>query len=83
MVLTHIQRIEAASNDLAHYLADIETLARTLQDNAQLRAHLEAIIAETEVGTDGDLYVRVGGGLRLLPNDMITAIRAAKEYLGG
>jgi len=83
MVLTHIQRIEAASNALAHYLADIETLARTYQENTQLRALIEAIVAETEVGADGDLYVRIGGGLRLLPQDMITAIRAAKGYLGG
>jgi hypothetical protein len=74
-------RIQTISDELAACFADYMTLANAYKDNMQLRALLAAIIAETEVGTDGDIYVRIGGGLRLLPSGMIAAIRVAKEYL--
>jgi len=74
-------RHQAALDEIEHYLGDVETFAILRNDNAQLRALLEAIINETQPGPDDALYVKIGGGLRRLPDDMTQAIKAAQEYI--
>jgi len=79
-------RHQAAIDEIERYLNDVETFAVLRNDNAQLRALLEAIVKETEPGcinTDPrGRYVKSCGGYRRLPDDLTSAINVASEYLG-
>lgn len=78
---TSLDRITDMAEQLATDLDQINIIIQVAQDRERLRELLTAIIEQAERGTDGDLYVRVGGGLRLLSRGMIEAIENAKRYL--
>ena len=81
MSTTQFERINVAMQALTHHLDDIDQLAMAVKERDELRRLLIAVVEKTERGSDGDLYVRIGGGLRLLPRGMIEALEEAKQYL--
>jgi hypothetical protein len=69
-------RHQAAIDEIERYLGDVETFAVLRNDNAQMRALLEAIVAETKLD-DGARMVAIGGGWRRLPDDLAALINEA------
>ena len=75
------QNIKAALFEINEYMKHQQSRVALKARVDQLTAILDAIISETEPGDNGELYVRIGGGLRRLPDDMCQALNAAKHIL--